>query len=78
MACKYKDIFGKPGKGVHEFHVGNVAVVDTLLTLIVAFGFSYFSRIPFTVSIIFLLVLAIFLHWIFCVKSSVNLFLGLV
>ena len=33
---KYKDIFGKPGKGIHRFSVCNLAVVDILLTFLLA------------------------------------------
>jgi hypothetical protein len=31
--CKYRDIFGKVGTGVHSLRLFNLAVVDTLLTL---------------------------------------------
>ena len=35
--CKYKDIFGKVGKGIHSFRICNIAVVDVLLTVLAAY-----------------------------------------
>ena len=35
--CKYKDIFGKVGEGAHSVRFFNFAVVDTLLTLVLAY-----------------------------------------
>ena len=35
--CKYKDIFGKVGKGIHSFRICNIAVVDVLLTILAAY-----------------------------------------
>lgn len=32
--CKYKNILGEPGKGVHSYRIFNIAIVDVLLTLI--------------------------------------------
>jgi hypothetical protein len=35
--CKYKDMFGKPNTGVHKYRLFNIAVVDVLATIAVAF-----------------------------------------
>ena len=63
---QYKDIFGKPGEGIH-FHV---AIVDILLTI----GLGYllgkvFKRSPWGF-ILLLFVLGEFLHYIFGVNSA--------
>ena len=34
--CKYKDIFGKPKTGLHSYRIFNIAVVDFLLTILLA------------------------------------------
>ena len=75
--CNMKDIFGKSGEGAHKFRFGNVAIVDTLLTIIIAYVISYFTDVPITLLLIILFTLAIFFHWLFCVKSPVNNFIGL-
>ena len=37
MLCKYKNIFGKVGKGVHSYRIFNIAIVDVILTFLLAF-----------------------------------------
>ena len=34
MACKYKDILGKPGEGIHAIRFANVSIMDVLFTII--------------------------------------------
>jgi len=73
MKCKNANILGIPGKGIHRFRLGGVAIVDLLLTLLLALGFSYIpGSPPVTVWIIFLLLLSMVLHGFFCTKTSVN------
>lgn len=76
MFCKYKDVFGKPGEGIHSTRWGPVAAFDTGATILVAmllalvFHTSFFS---FLVILLGLFVLGEFLHWIFCVDTPVIL-----
>ena len=73
MTCKNANILGVPGKGIHRFRLGGVAIVDLLLTLVVALIFSYIpGSPPFTIWIILLLLLSMVLHGFFCTKTSVN------
>ena len=37
MFCKYKDIFGKVGQGTHSRRLFNIAIVDLIVTIIIAF-----------------------------------------
>lgn len=74
--CQYKYIFGVPGEGAH-FHVGGVAIVDVLLTVIAAFGISKYWNVSFAATLIVLFLIATFLHAIFCVPTSGLRFLGL-
>jgi hypothetical protein len=70
--CKYKNILGVPGKGVHSYRIFNIAIVDVLLTLLVAYIISYiFKKSFFWVSII-LFILGIILHRLFCVRTTVD------
>lgn len=71
--CKYKDIFGKPGEGAHSIRIFNIAIVDVILTFVSAFvlklimpGFSYWSIT------VFLFLLGIILHHMFCVKTTID------
>ena len=31
--CQYANIFGKPGQGLHQYRLFNIAIVDVLLTI---------------------------------------------
>lgn len=70
--CKYKDIFGAPNTGLHSFRIFNIAIIDVLFTFIAAYFISYFTNFPFLIVLIFLFLLGVFLHRIFCVKTTVD------
>ena len=70
--CKYKDILGVPGKGVHSYRIFNIAIVDVIMTIIGAFLISYFFKLSFLYTTIFLFILGIILHRIFCVRTTID------
>jgi hypothetical protein len=35
--CKYKNILGVPGQGPHSYRIFNIAIVDVILTIILAY-----------------------------------------
>jgi len=72
-SCPFKNIFGKAGTGVHSLRVADIAVVDTLLTILGAFLLSKYFRTPFLLTLLLFFLLGEFLHWIFCVDSTVIL-----
>ena len=73
MICKYANLLGIPGKGIHKIHIGGVAIVDLLLTLGLALLLSLIPKSPpLTIWIIILLLLSIIIHNIFCTKTSVS------
>lgn len=69
--CKYRNIFGAPGEGVHRFRLFNVAIVDVVFTLLAAYLITYFTKIPFIVTSIGLFIVGIFFHYLFCVETTV-------
>jgi len=76
MSCpfnKYKEIFGKEGKGVHSIRLFNIA--DVLATIIGALLLSYFFRINFWIILFILFILGIILHRLFCVNTTINKFI---
>lgn len=73
MLCAYKDIFGKVGEGVHSYRIANIAVVDVISTIIVAFLLHYLFPSYKTLHILIVLfLLGIVLHRIFCVRTTVD------
>ena len=73
MLCKYKNILGKPGEGVHSYRIFNIAVVDVLLTVLLAFIIHFFfPKISLIYILIFVFLLGIVAHHIFCVPTTVD------
>jgi hypothetical protein len=70
--CKYKNILGKPNKGIHSYRIFNIAIADVIMTIIAAFLISYFFNFPFFITLIILFILGIILHHIFCVKTTID------
>ena len=70
--CKYRNMLGVPGKGVHSYRIFNIAIVDVILTLIVAYIISYVFKKSFLWVSIILFVLGIILHRLFCVRTTVD------
>jgi hypothetical protein len=74
MFCEYKDIFGKVGEGVHSYRVFNIAIVDVIATIIMAYLLKIFvfPKRSFLKLTIILFLLGIILHRLFCVKTTVD------
>jgi ABC-type sugar transport system permease subunit len=80
--CKYANALGEPGKGVHSIRLFNIAVVDVLLTIILALVFALFFKyaikleatftIIFIINLVSLFILGIILHKIFCVRTTID------
>jgi len=73
MLCQYKNILGKVGEGVHSYRIFNIAIVDVILTIIAAFIIHLFvPKYSFTIVLIILFLLGIFLHRLFCVRTTID------
>ena len=80
MFCEYRDMFGAPGTGVHRFRFLDVAIVDVLAVLLMAWIVCKYVLLRFTVSTYCCVAGAMFLtgviaHRIFCVRTTVDKFL---
>lgn len=67
-----KDVFGKPGEGIHSYRFFGIAIVDFGLTLLVAFLISYFFNLSFITISFILFLLGIILHRLFCVRTTID------
>jgi fatty-acid desaturase len=75
MSCpfkKYKNIFGKEGEGAHSIRFLNLAIVDVIFTIIGALLISYFIKVNIFIIFIILMLIAIILHRLFCVNTTIN------
>jgi hypothetical protein len=72
--CKYKDIFGKPNEGPHSYKIFNIAVVDTVLTVILGYFISNFFKVNLIHVLLSLFILSIIVHKMFCVQTTLTKF----
>ena len=75
MSCpfkKYSDIFGKPKTGFHSFRMFDIAMNDLLGTIAISRLISYYLNYNFFLVLIILLIIAIILHRLFCVNTTIN------
>jgi hypothetical protein len=68
--CQFKHIFGVPGQGVHRVRLGDAAATDYILTILGAWLLNRWTGVPIVLTTIFLFVLGILLHWVFCVPTG--------
>ena len=81
MSCpldlsKYKNIFGEPGKGLHQYKFKGTSVIDYGFTIVVAFIATYYTDIPLVITTIVLLILGILFHSLFGIRSQALRYLG--
>jgi hypothetical protein len=77
MLCQYKDIFGLSRKGIHSYRLFDLAAVDMLATLIMAYLIGFLSKWNTGNIFIFLIIMSVFIHKIFCVETTLtNLVFG--
>jgi hypothetical protein len=70
--CKYRHIFGIEKEGVHQYRLLNVAIVDTVLTMLFAFALALYFKVSFLFVFFILLVIATLLHRLFCVETTLT------
>ena len=70
--CKWKNILGESGKGVHSIRLFGFAVVDVVMTFILALVISRFTGCNYFIVLVFCFSLGIFLHELFCVETTVS------
>jgi hypothetical protein len=73
MFCKYKDIFGKPGEGIHSFRIFNISVFDVLIVIFAAYLIQLtVPTFSFIYILIILFIIGIIVHRLFCVRTTVD------
>ena len=70
--CKYRDIFGQVGTGVHSYRLFGFALVDLVGTLAIAVLIARFFKINMIVTVLFAFAIGILMHRAFCVNTNLN------
>jgi len=77
--CQYQNFFGAARTGVHSYRVFNLALVDILATFLGAFFLQrwVFPKKSYKEVLFGLFLVGIFMHWVFCVPTTLSQWLGL-
>jgi hypothetical protein len=70
--CKYKDALGIPKKGIHSYRLFGLAFADVIMTIIGAIIISWVTKWNYMYTMIGLFLLGIFLHRLFCVRTTID------
>ena len=71
--CPYKQLFGKLGTGIHSVRIANIAILDILVTLILAYILCLlFPSVPKYIFFIGIFIVGIVIHRLFCVRTTVD------
>lgn len=82
--CQYANAFGVPGEGLRQYRFFGFALIDIVLTILGGFLFSWLGgkyQLPYLknqsplVIATELFFVSIFLHWLFCVPTTLNVML---
>jgi len=71
----FKEIFGKPNEGVHSYRFLNLAIVDVIGTIIIAFIIAKIFNLNALLTITIAFIIGIILHRLFCVNTTINKFI---
>jgi hypothetical protein len=72
MLCQYKNIFGLSGEGIHKYRIFNIAIFDTVLTIIVALLISLIFKTNIWITLIILFLIGILVHKLFCESTTID------
>jgi hypothetical protein len=79
--CKYKNAFGEINTGIHSIRIFDFAIFDILSTILASIVIHQIiivellkmnDRIKLWMVIVFMFILGILLHRLFCVKTTVD------
>ena len=71
--CKYRNLLGEVGKGIHSYRIFDIAIVDVLLTFICAYIIYIFNtENNYFIILAIVFITGIILHRIFCVRTTID------
>jgi len=70
--CKYKDLFGEIGTGIHSYRIYNIAYLDILVTVVCAYILSKLLKTPFLYTLGWFFILGIIIHRLLCVRTTID------
>ena len=77
MPCPYANLFGVPGQGVHATRIFGLALVDTLLTLLLAIATAWATKTAILYNFVFWFVIGELLHYAAGTQTAFLTMLGI-
>ena len=68
----YSDTFGKPNTGFHSIRFFNIAILDVIVTIIVAVMLANAMKADILFTILFCFLCGILIHRLFAVRTTVD------
>lgn len=73
--CKYRNVFGEPGKGAHSYRILNIAIIDVIFTILLALLICWITKWSFWRTLVVTFLIGILTHRLVCVRTTVDKFL---
>ena len=70
--CKYRNVFGEPGKGAHSYRILNIAIIDVIFTILLALLICWITKWSFWRTLVVTFLIGILAHRLFCVRTTVD------
>jgi len=70
---QYKDIFGKPREGLHSYRFMDIAIVDSLATIILGIVISFVFNLDLLPCLFVTFIVGEITHYLFCVDTKIIL-----
>ena len=70
--CKYKDIIGKIGTGIHSYRLFDLAIVDVIVVILFGVFVSKIFKYDLINVLVILFISGVIAHKIFCVDTTIN------
>ena len=73
MLCQYKNSLGEIGKGIHSYRLFGLAIMDVFFTIVGSYIIhSIIPKYRFIYILLFIFLLGVILHRIFCVRTTID------
>jgi hypothetical protein len=70
--CKYKNMFGAPSQGIHQYRLFNVAIIDVIATFLLAYLLTFIIKWNIFILTAILILISIPIHQLFCVNTTLT------
>lgn len=70
--CKYRNVFGEPGKGAHSYRIFDIAIIDVVFTILLVLLICWITKWVFWRTLVITFIIGILAHTLVCVRTTVD------